>query len=235
VGASLIDGRAEVGGDRGHRLAGVALALVIPTMVAAVALDPTRIGPDREHWPGNLVELAADPWPYPLALALMALGGVMALSTGVSLRAACVEGPQILGWGRLGLIAAGTAILGWTALKLRFYMLAVEWAASGEPVLGPLATSALETHGLAVTVAFLALPTLLVSVIAAGWGLQRRLAAPPWLRVFPIAAGIVVAISPVGFADIGPLQGFAAFLFVAAILLTVWTTLLGASLARGTR
>jgi len=235
VSAPLIDGPTEVGGDVGHRLAGVGLALVIPTLMAAVALDPTRIGPDREHWPGNFVEFAADPWPYPLALALMALGGVIALGSGAALRAAAVEGPQSLRRGRLGLVAAGTAILGWTALKLRFYMLAVEWAASGEPVLGPLATAALETHGLGVTVAFLALPTLLVSLIAAGWGLQHRLAAPRWLRVFPIAAGIVVAISPVGFADIGPLQGFASFLFVAAVLLTFWTTLLGASLARGDR
>ena len=167
-------------------------------------------------------------------LVFLAVASVVAMASAPLLRKTLKSHPSTLVTAStVSLLTAGAVMLVFVATGFWIADLAGQWAAS--PI-GEDADHIADSAFTAVTIRFFAaligLPLLLGGLIGFGIQIQRTGELPRWLMAFPVMGGVLLIISPVGFAGPG------SFLFVMAsgTILLLWLIVLGGRLLlRGAR
>jgi hypothetical protein len=210
-----------------RRLAATSLVVLLPALVAGLALDPTRVDPGNvlPTWAASVAGRDA----YPVARAFLALFAGSAVLSGVLLwRVSTQRRGPLLRWSGIGLSLAGLMVAVAIVVGTRLHGLMLEWAveprADIELVVRPL--EAWRTAALAG-----GLILALIAVLVTGITVHRRSASPRWLVALPIASGLLVAASPVGFAGVTGTGG-GGMIILAAAALYVWLIVNALSLVR---
>ena len=201
-----------------EKIAAFFMLLILPLYVAAVVFDPGFEG-QPEYTSGSLSRLLPERSEFRVAVGLMFATALVAFAAagGLFMRFRSAGQPVVTA-SALGILTGGFLMLGAVGAGVRIDQLATEWQTLAGPAAAQVERSAVTMGQIRFMTAGLGVVLLLVSLISSGLAIHRMTTLPRWLLRLPVASGLIMLASPLGFVSIG----FFAFLGISALVLFVW-------------
>ena len=194
------------------------LLLILPLVAVSVVVHP-GVETQPEYTAGNLARLLPEREWLVTSVVLMLAAALAALGAGSLLFIRFRPlGLPLVTPSTLAMLAAGLLILGAGGAGLRISQLATEWLSVTGAAADQLDRSAVKFGQLRFMLGGLGVVLLLVSLIFCGVVIHRMTMLPRWLFRVPVASGVILIASPLGFVSFG----LFAFLTVSALVLFAW-------------
>ena len=214
-----------------ERSSGFFILLIIPLLIVGVLLDP-GLDTRAEYFAESFAQFVPVREQFLKSVLTMLVTGLVSLVSGGAMFIAFRPfGGSLTTVGIAGLVVAGVFVFGAAGAGLRVYQLSIEWSTLSGIGADEVADSALRIHQLRFGLLALGFPLLLGSLICCGVVIHRLTRLPRWLLYLPVASGVTMVASPLGFLSVG----IFLLLMVSALILFAWLTVeTGWLLVRGT-